>query len=255
MPRFSQVFLKDSAVCARIAGAVKGADFDRVVEIGPGAGALTSVLYPRYGKKLTAVEIDRNLVPELKKKFPGLDIINADFLRLDTEKLTAGAKTAFIGNLPYDCSTGILDAVLDCRDIACAVFMFQKEVARRITAVPGTAEYGFLTLCSGMRASAELVCDVRPGSFRPVPAVDSSVLFFRPSRYFSERERELDFIKTVKCSFAHRRKTLANSLALCGFDRQKTEKALSACGIDKKSRAQELTFEQYAALSGTLCAD
>ena len=133
--------------------------------------------------------------------------------------------------------------------------MFQKEVARRITAVPGTAEYGFLTLCSGMRASAELVCDVRPGSFRPVPAVDSSVLFFRPSRYFSERERELDFIKTVKCSFAHRRKTLANSLALCGFDRQKTEKALSACGIDKKSRAQELTFEQYAALSGTLCAD
>ena len=246
MPKFSQVFLADKTICRKICHAIDGENFDFITEIGPGGGALTEILYPRYSGRMAAVEIDRNLVPELSAKFPGLKIINADFMRTDIESELPSGKIAFIGNLPYDCSTAILDKVLSFQSLSCAVFMFQKEVAFRIMASVGTADYGILTVSSYLRAKAELVCVVKAGSFRPVPAVDSAVLKFYPKKTPCNIDKVNNLLKK---SFMHRRKTLVNSLALCGMDKQKIIEALDKLGLPERVRAQEINPETYIRLA------
>lgn len=252
MPRYSQVFLADKGVCARIVSALDAFLFDSLVEIGPGGGALTEFLFPKYGGRMKAVEIDHSLVPALKAGFPGLEVVNADFLGTDLRSLAGQGRAAFIGNLPYECSTAILEKVLFFDGMEGAVFMFQKEVARRITAVPGSPEYGVLSLLSACRASASLLTDVLAGSFRPVPAVDSSVLVFRPRRRFAAKPEEDAFRGLVKKAFSHRRKTLVNSLALCGVDKAASAAALERLGLKPAVRAQELSLEDFAALSAAL---
>ncbi|MDA8244438.1 MAG: 16S rRNA (adenine(1518)-N(6)/adenine(1519)-N(6))-dimethyltransferase RsmA [Elusimicrobia bacterium] len=249
MPKYSQVFLADKGICGRIASSLDAFSFDALVEIGPGGGALTEFLFPKYGPRMKAVEIDAALVPALRSRFPGLEVVNRDFLETDPAELAGPGTAAFIGNLPYECSTAILDRVLAFDRLAAASFMFQKEVARRATARPGDADYGVLALLTAARASAELLLDVKAGSFRPVPAVDSSVLLFRPRRFFDSAGREAAFRSLVKKAFAHRRKTLVNSLALCGADKTAAAAALERAGLKPAARAQELTLEQFAALA------
>lgn len=252
MPKYSQVFLADKGICARIAAALRGAEFGPVLEIGPGGGALTEHLFPEYGPRLKAVEIDPALVPALRSRFPGLEVINRDFLEADLAAAAGPGPAAFIGNLPYECSTAILEKALFYDGLALAVFMFQKEVARRITASPGAADYGALTVLTASRAEPELLMDVKAGSFRPVPAVDSSVLVFRPRRLFSDAAREGAFRSLVRKAFSHRRKTLVNSLALCGVDKAAAAAAVERCGLKPTARPQELTLERYAALAAEL---
>ena len=252
MPKYSQVFLADKGICSRIAGALGGAVFERVLEIGPGGGALTEHLFPKYGARMRAVEIDPALVPALRSRFPGLDVLNQDFLEADLAAAAGPGPAAFIGNLPYECSTAILEKSLSYEGLALAVFMFQKEVARRITAAPGDSDYGALSVLTASRAGAELLMDVRAGSFRPVPAVDSSVLVFRPRRLFSDGAREAAFRSLVRKAFSHRRKTLVNSLALCGVDKAAAAAAAERCGLKPAARPQELTLELFAALAAEL---
>ncbi len=252
MPKYSQVFLADKGVCARIAGALDGAAFDRVVEIGPGGGALTEFLFPKYGARMRAVEIDTALLPNLRARFPGLEIVNVDFLKADLEAAAGPGRIAFIGNLPYECSTAILERTLMFPRLETAVFMFQKEVARKILAAPNDHDYGYLSLLSASRAEASLLTDVKAGSFRPVPAVDSSVVVFRPRRYFSSDAEEASFRDLLKKAFMHRRKTLVNSLALCGADKSAAAAAVAACGLGPSVRAQELSLEDFAALAAAL---
>lgn len=252
MPKYSQVFLADAGICARIAAGLEGCEFDGVVEIGPGGGALTEHLFPKYGPRMKAVEIDAALLPALSARFPGLEIINRDFLEADLAAAAGPGRAAFIGNLPYECSTAILEKVLFYDRLAVAVFMFQKEVARRITAAPGDSDYGGLSVVTAARASAELLLDVKAGSFKPVPAVDSSVLVFRPRRFFSAKAEEDAFRALVKKAFSHRRKTLINSLALCGVDKAAAAAAAEKCGLKPTARAQELPLETYARLSAAL---
>lgn len=252
MPRYSQVFLADTGICARIAGALDGETFDRVIEIGPGGGALTSFLFPKYSSRLTAVEIDPLLVPALKAKFPGLEVLNKDFLHADLSALAGPGRTAFIGNLPYECATPILEKTLLFGGFSVAVFMFQREVARKITASPGGHDYGYLSLITTARASAELLTDVKAGSFKPVPAVDSSVLVFKPRRFFASAEEEERFRALLRKAFSHRRKTLINSLALCGVDKAAAAAAVAAAGFKPTVRPQELSLPEFAALSGLL---
>lgn len=252
MPKYSQVFLADKGICARIAGALEGESFDRVVEIGPGGGALTEFLFPLYGERLRAVEIDTALLPNLKAKFPGLEIINSDFLQADIAAAAGPGRAAFISNLPYECSTAILDRVLAYPELAVAVFMFQKEVARKILAAPGDHDYGYLTLLTGARASSELLTDVKAGSFRPVPAVDSSVVVFRPRPYFGDGAQEARFRELVKKAFLHRRKTLVNSLALCGVDKARAAAAVAKAGYKPTVRPQEVDLKGFAALAADL---
>lgn len=249
MPKYSQVFLEDKGICARIAGALAGHSFDRLIEIGPGGGALTEFLFSEYGARMKAVEIDTGLVGPLKEKFKGLEIINKDFLQLDLAAAAGPGRTAFIGNLPYDCSTPILEKILRFSGFSVAVFMFQKEVARRITAAPGDHDYGFLTLITAARAQAELLMDIKAASFKPVPAVDSSVLILRPRPFFSAPGPEAVFIKFVKKAFTHRRKTLVNSLALCGIDKAAAAAAVTRAGLKLTVRPQEISLPIFAELA------
>lgn len=253
MPKYSQVFLADKGLCARIAGALAGAAFDSLTEIGPGGGALTEFLFPAY-PRMKAVEIDSALIPGLQAKFPGLEIVNRDFLGTDLRDLAGPGRAAFISNLPYECSTAILEKTLFYDGLTLAVFMFQKEVARRITAAPGDSDYGSLSLLTAARASAELLMDIKAGSFKPVPAVDSSVLVLRPRRYFADAPQEAAFRALVRKAFSHRRKTLANSLSLCGIDKAAAAAAVAACGFKPAVRPQELGLEDFARLCGALGA-
>ena len=252
MPKFSQVFLKDKEICARIAGALDDASFDRLIEIGPGGGALTAFLFPKYWSLMKAVEIDPALLPALREKFKGLDLVNADFLQTDLAALAGPGRTAFIGNLPYECATAILEKTLQFGGLALSVFMFQKEVARRITAAPGDSDYGALTLPTASRASAELLMDIKAASFTPVPAVDSSVLVFRPKVFFGVPAEEAAFRSLVRKAFSHRRKTLVNSLGLCGVDKAAAAAAVEKAGFKASVRAQEISLEGFAGLASIL---
>lgn len=252
MPKFSQVFLKDKEICARIAAALDDASFDRLIEIGPGGGALTAFLFPKYWSLMKAVEIDPALLPALREKFKGLDLVNADFLQTDLAALAGPGRAAFIGNLPYECATAILEKTLQFGGLALSVFMFQKEVARRITAAPGDSDYGALTLLTASRASAELLMDINAASFTPVPAVDSSVLVFRPKIFFSVPAEEAAFRSLVRKAFSHRRKTLVNSLGLCGVDKAAAAAAVEKAGFKASVRAQELSLEGFAGLAAEL---
>ncbi|MBO4556276.1 MAG: ribosomal RNA small subunit methyltransferase A [Elusimicrobiales bacterium] len=246
MPKFSQVFLADRGICEKICNALVGENFDYLVEIGPGGGALTQILYPKYQGIMSAIEIDRDLVPELNKKYPALNIINNDFMRTDIENAFPAGKIAFIGNLPYDCSTAILNKVLSFPRLSAAVFMFQKEVGMRIMAKPGSADYGVLSISSFLRAESDLECLVKAGSFRPVPAVDSAVLKFRPK---SAPLNMPSVNSLLKKAFMHRRKTLVNSLSLCGIDKKQALEAFSCLGIPERSRAQDISPEIYVRLA------
>ncbi|MCX5786458.1 MAG: 16S rRNA (adenine(1518)-N(6)/adenine(1519)-N(6))-dimethyltransferase RsmA [Elusimicrobia bacterium] len=254
MPKYSQVFLTDKRVCAEIVSALDGEKFENLVEIGPGRGALTDFLYPRYGPRFKAVEIDPEMADFLRGKYPGISLVNRDFLELDLAAEMRGAKTAFIGNLPYSCSTPILERVLRLENFALAVFMFQKEVARKLTAERGTHDYGYLSISAQARADITLLADVGAASFQPEPEVDSSVLVLRP-RKFLAAELEKELFSLLKSAFSHRRKTLVNSLALSGrFSKTAVESALSKINLESRVRPQELSLEDYLKLIAELRA-
>jgi 16S rRNA (adenine1518-N6/adenine1519-N6)-dimethyltransferase len=254
MPKYSQVFLADKDICSRIAASLDGEQFDGVVEIGPGGGALTEFLFLKYAGRMKAVEIDVSLVPALRSRFPGLEIINKDFMLAELGAVAGPGRTAFIGNLPYECSTAILGKTLAFSGLAAAVFMFQKEVARKILAAPGDHDYGYLTLLTAARAGAELLLDVKAASFSPVPAVDSSVLALKPRLFFGVPGEEVRFRGLVKKAFSHRRKTLVNSLALCGVDKTAAAAAVERAGFKPAVRAQELSLADFAKLAELLAA-
>jgi 16S rRNA (adenine1518-N6/adenine1519-N6)-dimethyltransferase len=256
MPKYSQVFLKDKGVCERISLALKPEEFSRAVEIGPGKGALTEFLAPLWKEKLSAVEIDPLMTARIKEKFPELTVRNMDFMAADLDSpVFGGGETAFIGNLPYECSTAILLKVLAFSRFGAAVFMFQREVARKITAAVGAHDYGYLTVAASTQSSVSLLCDVPAGSFSPVPEVDSSVLVFRPRRTFGGPEPRKAFLGFVKNAFSHRRKTLANSLAmgLC-LTREEAAARIKAAGFDPGLRPQNLSPENYLILASAFQA-
>src|SRR3989339_1277253 len=154
MPKYSQVFLKDVRMCERIASVLEPVNFVSAVEIGPGRGALTEFLCTLWGDKLSVVEIDPLMTNRIKEKFPGLRVNNSDFLALNLEASFPAGPVAFIGNLPYECSTAILMKVLAFSRFGAAVFMFQREVARKITAETGDSDYGYLSVAVQAQSEA-----------------------------------------------------------------------------------------------------
>jgi len=277
MPKYSQVFLKDVRMCERISSVLRPEDFCSAVEIGPGRGALTEFLHPLWGDKLSAVEIDPLMTARIKERFPELKIVNSDFLKSDLENDSPGGsasldnsfagpcpfeasgkgagakedgKVAFIGNLPYECSTAILMKVLAFSRLGAAVFMFQREVARKITAETGDSDYGYLSVAVQAQSEAALLADVPAGSFSPVPEVDSSVLVFKPRMMFTSIGHREEFLGFVKNAFSHRRKTLMNSLSMGrGMDKAETAALIKTAGFDPGLRPQNLSVEDYLKLS------
>jgi 16S rRNA (adenine1518-N6/adenine1519-N6)-dimethyltransferase len=250
--RFGQNFLHDPAVIDRIVAAIAPMPGQALLEIGPGRGALTDLVLQRAGG-LDAVEIDRDLIAELRARWPldaGLVVHECDALQFDFAALAAarGGKLRVYGNLPYNISTPLLFRLLDSVDaIADMHFMLQKEVVDRIVAAPGSDAYGRLGVMLAPRLAATRLLEVGPGAFRPAPQVRSAVVRLVPRTPPPAWALDARYGRVVAAAFGQRRKTLRRALAaLLGAE------AIAAAGIDPGARAETLSPEQFGALATAL---
>lgn len=246
MPRLSQYFLFDPSILRRIVDVSGVGPDDTVVEIGPGPGSLTRMLLDRAGR-VVAIELDRRLYERLKKEIPSdkLELVRGDALKFPYHEL---GEFHAVGNIPYHITTPIIFRLLDAPALRSMTLTVQKEVALRITAKAGSADYGVLTLSVLYRAEPRLAFTIPAGAFRPVPKVDSACIHLRV------RERPAIVVKDEKLlfelireAFSHRRKTVSNAIKrLCPAT---CEEALSGAGIDPKRRPQTLSLEDFGRLA------
>lgn len=229
----------------------------RVVEIGPGLGALT-IPIAKKTRHVTVVEKDRRLIPLLEEVLENHEIdwvrvVNQDFLKTDIAALAEEKKLVVMGNLPYNVSSQILFQLIRTRNsIDKAFLMFQKELADRILAMPGNKAYSRLSAVSRYAADIRRVVDIGPGAFFPKPAVDSTVLVFDffPSRPFS-RDMEQRLFTVIKAAFSKRRKSLKNALVGpdLGLDKPTITQALKSAGIAPERRAETLDVPEFERLT------
>ena len=206
-----QHFLKDENIARQIADSLT-ATTPHVLEIGPGMGVLTKYLYNKEGLDFHAIEIDRESVAYLHEHYPTLHVIEGDFLALDLSTLFS-EPFAVIGNFPYNISSQILFKVFDNRNcIPEVVGMFQKEVAERVAAKPGSKIYGILSVLLSAFYNIEYLFTVHENVFNPPPKVKSAVIRLRRNGVTSLECDETLFVKVVKIGFNQRRKTLRNAL-------------------------------------------
>ena len=232
-----------------------------VLEIGPGIGPLTQQLCLR-AKKVCAVEVDTRLEPLLRKtvgEFSNLEILWSDILKQDVKALVAekfaGLRPMACANLPYYITTPILSALLEAECFERVTVMVQKEVAQRIAARPGTADYGAFTVFCQFYAQPELLFDVPPHCFMPRPKVTSAVvsLKVRQTLPWDIKDKAL-FFRVVKASFAMRRKTLQNGLA-SGFPelgKAGAAQVLEAVGMPATVRGETLDIAGFAAIANEI---
>ncbi len=257
--RFGQNFIKDRSVLEDIVTASGISKEDIVLEIGPGIGVLTEFLAEAAGR-VYAVEVDRGLIPVLQdtlKDYKNVELINEDIMKTDIAALTGGESFRVVANLPYYITTPIvmslLESGLHCRSLT---VMVQKEVGERMTASPGTKDYGALTLAVGYRTKAAIVRKVPAGCFIPAPKVDSVVVhmdvFEEPP--LKAGDEKLLFT-VIRGAFNQRRKTLLNALSghrELGLSRDIIREAIEKNGEKPAVRGEELSIEQFIRLSDTL---
>ena len=259
-----QNFLIDDNVLSRIVACVAPTPDDAILEVGPGRGALTKLL-AASGAQFLAVEWDRDLLPVLNAEFagaPNVEIGHGDILRVDLRQLlssrNAGRKWKVAANLPYNISSQVLFRFLEVSDLfERLVLMLQKEVGDRLVAPPGCKDYGALTVLLRLHFDIRREFPVKPGSFRPVPKVDSVVLRFTPLPAPRDEVGDEDFFRRlVKGAFNQRRKTLLNSLRSAGIGAEDDSLpvAFSKTGIDGGRRGETLSLGEFAALSRELQA-
>lgn len=253
--RFGQHFLEPAWV-TKLLDALSPSPDDVFLEIGPGRGALTTPLAGRV-RRIVAVEIDRDLAGILQKQLgPTVRVVQSDFLDVDIEGLLQpeARPVRVIGNLPYNVSSPILFKLLHGADegrlFSDATLMLQKEVADRLSAVPGSRDYGGLAIQVALLADVERLLTLPPGAFRPPPKVTSAVvqLRFRPAR---EDVGDLGtFERLVRGVFLQRRKRLLNALKPVAdtFGRSAAD-LIAAAGVDGTKRPEELTLRDMARLS------
>jgi len=210
-----QHFLNNEAICARIAQSIqKHGGYSRVLEVGPGTGALTKHLIERKDLELVVVEVDIDSIQYLNEHFPALSgrIINQNFLKMNLDDISP-EPFAIVGNFPYNISSQILFKVLDYKDhIPEIVGMFQKEVAERIASPPGSKAYGIISVLLQAFYDIEYLFTVAPHEFTPPPKVQSAVIRLKRNGVSGLDCDEKLFKQIVKMGFNQRRKTLRNSL-------------------------------------------
>jgi 16S rRNA (adenine1518-N6/adenine1519-N6)-dimethyltransferase len=251
-----QHFLRDAAIARAIVDLVAPTTSDLVVEIGPGAGALTGLLAARAGR-LVALEIDRTLGAGLRARLPTVEVLDADARTWDYAGLAApaGGRVLIVGNLPYSVGKPILAALIEARAaIDEMALMLQREVAERVAAPPGGKAYGSLSVFVQLHCDVRVALRVPPGAFRPPPKVESAVLHLRvlrePRVALADARR---FERVVRAAFAQRRKMLANALAAgLGLPLDLIRRAATAAGVDPTRRAETLTLPEFAELTARL---
>jgi 16S rRNA (adenine1518-N6/adenine1519-N6)-dimethyltransferase len=251
--RFGQNFLIDPNIARKILSAAAVDPGETVLEIGPGRGILTRALC-ETAKTVIALEIDRHLVQYLKDTLdcPNLDLRHEDALHFAYETLPD--RTVVVANLPYYISTPLLFNLLEAKDrIDRMVLMLQAEVAERIVASPHTEGYGILSVLTQYRTEAKIAFRVSKNCFRPRPDVDSTIILLRTRPHPSiSAPNEALFVKLVRAAFAHRRKTLSNSLRDEGFPPTQLAHALCQANINPTRRAETLSISEFAALTDAL---
>lgn len=255
-----QHFLTDSVVAARIAETLPQQDIENVLEIGPGTGVLTRYLL-EYPIALTAIELDSESVTYLSNVFPlelsqstlpnkSFEVVEADFLKLDLTSLFKGSPFAIIGNFPYNISTQIVFKMLEYRNrIPFFSGMFQKEVAQRICAGPGSKTYGILSVLAQAYYTAEYCFTVPPEVFDPPPKVESGVLKLSRKENVEEDWDQKALFHVVKTAFNQRRKTLRNSLKSLQISENITEDSI----FDR--RPEQLSVQEFIALTKRITHD
>jgi 16S rRNA (adenine1518-N6/adenine1519-N6)-dimethyltransferase len=258
-----QNFLIDDNVIDSILQGARLSKGDQIIEVGPGIGTLTREM-GKVADKVVAIEIDRKLIPILKETLDDLDnveVINKDILKVDVQELVEeklkGGPVKLIANLPYYITTPIVMKFLE-EDIPVTdiVVMVQKEVADRMNAVPGTKDYGTLSIAVQYYCDTEIVAKAPRHMFIPQPNVDSTVigLHVRPEIKYPVDSEEI-FFKTVKAGFSQRRKTLLNSLSTLGFlSKEEIREVLLEANIDEKRRGETLSIQEFATLSNKVNA-
>lgn len=250
-----QHFLHEQAYIERIVDAVAPRPGDRLIEIGPGQGALTLPLLKRHGA-LTVIEFDRDLIAPLTRAASGagtLEVIHRDVLEVDFTALAGdGPPLRVVGNLPYNISSPILFHMLDhSAAIADMHFMLQKEVVERMAAGPGSKAYGRLSVMLQASCLVMPLFEVPPEAFRPPPKVDSAVVRLAPRPPGEAGIHDpARFATVVRAAFGQRRKTLRNALSgLCGPEH------FEAAGIEPGTRAERLSVAEFVRLANAAPAD
>lgn len=269
-PKLGQHFLDSPSHALAIVDALGDISTSTVLEIGPGAGALTSLL-ARRARRLIAVELDRVLAAQLRLQFGmsrNVEILEADILAVDFDSLLGprpgttspgldhnAAPVKVVGNLPYFITSDILFRLFaNYRHFSELVLMVQREVADRLAAQPGGREYGLLSATAQLYGRVEKVLNVSRGAFRPPPEVDSAVLRIMIQPQFEQLGVEnKPFIAFLQQSFAQKRKTLWNNLR-GAYEEAALRRALQAAEVTTSARAETLSLAQSAAVYKSLAA-
>lgn len=256
-----QNFLINPSVCPRIAEEGNAKRGSGIIEIGTGIGVLTAELAKR-AEKVVAIEIDTRLMPVLEEtlaEFQNIKIINEDVLKVDLNRLIAeefdGMAVSVCANLPYYITSPIIMGLLEARlPIKSITVMVQKEAAVRICAEPGTRDAGAVSLAVRYFSTPKLLFHVSRGSFMPAPNVDSCVIRLDVRETLPDNVTdEQFFFRLVRAAFSQRRKTLVNPVAaVLHLPKEQVKDALSQLGIKQTARAEELTLEEFIALSNLL---
>jgi 16S rRNA (adenine1518-N6/adenine1519-N6)-dimethyltransferase len=246
---FGQHYLVSKEACKRIVESLDLQESDSVLEIGPGRGALTSLLLEKAGR-VVAVEADRDCTAFLRAQFGNpakLELVQMDFLKADLPSLLGGPNWKCVGNLPYNAANPILLRVLDhVSHFLRFTFMFQREVAQRIVAQSGTKTFGFLSVAVQLRAVPRILFQLSPGSFRPEPRVHSAVVVFLPKPHHPDGDNFVvhAFLEWVDILFRQRRKMLLPRLSR-QMEKGRAQSAFARLQIRPDARPENLSTDQW----------
>lgn len=258
--RLGQSFLVDPQVLGKILHFAELKSSDRVLEIGAGVGTLTVAL-AQVVREVVAIEVDAALCRLLAERFgdnPRVRLITADVLTMEWRELTGGERWKVVANIPYAITSPLIVSLLEsARCFASLVLMVQHEVAERLTASPGTKDYGAITVFCQYYARIHRVARVSREAFYPRPAVDSALIRLHVRSTPAVRAADPGwFFRTVRAAFGQRRKVLPNALWHAGLtaDRAVAAEACERAGVDPRRRGETLTVAEFAQLADALAA-
>lgn len=251
--RFGQNFLHDAGVIYRILRSIHARPGQRLVEIGPGQGALTEGLVDS-GAQLDVIELDQDLVPLLRLRFglnPQFTLHQGDAMKFDFAALANGERLRVVGNLPYNISTPLIFHLLEHASVIEDMhFMLQKEVVERLAAQPGSGDWGRLSIMVQYFCSVEHLFNVGPGAFNPPPKVDSAIVRLVPHRTLPHPARDHRLLeRVVREAFNQRRKTLRNTLK-----NLLSSEDIAAAGVEGSLRPEQLDLAAFVRLADQLAA-